>query len=74
MAVTALTGIKNGISTIMAPMRSAFSAVFGAGGGPAGKGAGALAKIITIVEANGEAYKNLIFLSYFNAAHLQAAK
>ena len=51
MAVTALTGIKNGISTIMAPMRSAFSAVFGAGGGPAGKGAGALSKIITPLKA-----------------------
>ena len=42
MAVTSLNGIKTGIANVIAPMKNAFGAIFGTGGGggPAGSGGG----------------------------------
>ena len=56
MAVTSLNGIKSGIASVVGPMKSAFSSVFGAAAaGPAGAGggSGALQKILAPLKAIG---------------------
>ena len=58
LAVTSLKGIQSGISSVMGPMKSAFTSVFGSagGGGPAGAGGGgggAINKILSPLRAIG---------------------
>ena len=58
LAVTSLKGIQSGISSVMGPMKSAFTSVFGSagGGGPAGAGGGgggAINKILAPLRAIG---------------------
>ncbi|MDA7798572.1 hypothetical protein N8956_01060 [bacterium] len=62
LAVSSLNGIKTGIANVVTPMKNAFGAIFGSGGGgPAGSGGakGALSKLFTPLKAIGKVISKL---------------
>lgn len=63
LAVSSLNGIKSGIANVVTPMKNAFGAIFGSGGGggPAGSGGakGALSKLFTPLKAIGKVISKL---------------
>ena len=63
MAVTSLNGIKTGIANVIAPMKNAFGAIFGTGGGggPAGSGGGksVLSRLFAPLKAIGKIVSKL---------------